>query len=187
MSDFFRQWHRWLSLLVGLFMAVIASTGILLAVEMIVYPPDALPPQKASSGPEPILDRQMAETLLGRAFSGTAQISRVGIGSIRNNFAITTWAPDGKSRTMDADGASISGTVDSGAAPSPVQFGPAAGPNSLHRFLINLHSGYMIKPWGSYLSVCCGLTLLFLSLSGLWMYANMFRRRLKLGRRNPFW
>jgi uncharacterized iron-regulated membrane protein len=71
--------------------------------------------------------------------------------------------------------------------------GPAA-PAKPHRkrkdwyhFIIDLHSGAYFGAFGKIISAIMGAALLFFSLSGIWMYVNMFRKRKTIGRSGLFW
>jgi uncharacterized iron-regulated membrane protein len=56
-----------------------------------------------------------------------------------------------------------------------------------HFILQDLHAGYFMGQTGRVISALLGLSLTFFSLSGLWMYYDMFRRRAKQNRKNLFW
>ncbi len=47
----------------------------------------------------------------------------------------------------------------------------------LSEFVMDLHSGKAFGPLGTWLSIVSGAVLIFLALSGLWMYVQMYRRR----------
>jgi len=68
-----------------------------------------------------------------------------------------------------------------GMPPSP------GGDVALHRFIMSLHTGDFLGPWGKSLFMLAGLALIFFAASGLWMYVDMFRRRLAHGRKEAFW
>ena len=50
----------------------------------------------------------------------------------------------------------------------------------------HLHSGGSFGPVGTAISILSGLALAFFSISGIWMYVRMFRRRPQ-GARKLFW
>ncbi|MFC7535942.1 PepSY domain-containing protein [Sphingomonas sp. GCM10030256] len=111
-----RKWHRWLSVLFGLFMLWIAVTGVLSHVGSLVN--DA---------------RQVA---LAAAPAGFV-------------------CPE----TMNC-------------RPKPAPGGWNLG------LLHHLHSGETFGPIGTAIAILSGLTLIFFSISGLWMYLQMLRGRL---------
>lgn len=59
---------------------------------------------------------------------------------------------------------------------------------SLTGFFHHLHSGEEFGPLGVAISILSGFTLIFFSISGLWMYVQMWRNRTKRGlNRRLFW
>jgi uncharacterized iron-regulated membrane protein len=51
----------------------------------------------------------------------------------------------------------------------------------------HLHSGFLFGTWARLLDLLAGLSLIFLSASGLWMYLQMYKRRRVGGRAGFFW
>ncbi len=77
------------------------------------------------------------------------------------------------------------------AAPAtPPAEGAARTPNPKRRlvgFLHHLHSGEEFGPVGVVISLLSGLAMIFFSISGLWLYYDMYIRRAKAGRGGAFW
>lgn len=72
------------------------------------------------------------------------------------------------------------------AAPAPAP--PNANPKrKLVGFLHHLHSGEEFGPIGVIISLLSGLAMIFFSISGLWLYYDMYIRRAKVGREGVFW
>ena len=63
----------------------------------------------------------------------------------------------------------------------------AKRPRDLQHLIIELHSGNYFGPFGKVISVLMGAVMLFFSISGMWMYIDMFRKRKKIGRSGLFW
>ena len=130
-----RKWHRWLSILFGVFMIWIATTGLLSQLVPIYQRGgltdnrDGPPPAAASALPPGFV---CPETL--------------------------TCRPKPK-------GPSLVGT--------------------LH----HLHSGESFGPGGTIVSILSGFALLFFSVSGVWMYVQMWRGRTRRQRESGklFW
>ena len=57
----------------------------------------------------------------------------------------------------------------------------------LHETIMHIHSGEFFGKFGNVIGLICGLALLFFSISGLWMYWQMFQARSRNGRREVFW
>jgi uncharacterized iron-regulated membrane protein len=51
----------------------------------------------------------------------------------------------------------------------------------------HLHSGEYFGPVGIVISLLSGFAMIFFSFSGLWLYFQMYVRRRKLGKPEPFW
>jgi uncharacterized iron-regulated membrane protein len=54
-------------------------------------------------------------------------------------------------------------------------------------FIKHLHSGETFGPVGVAISIIAGLALMFFAVSGMWMYWQMWRRRVQAGIRGVFW
>lgn len=68
--------------------------------------------------------------------------------------------------------------------PKPKPGDPRALVSTLH----HLHSGETFGPAGTAISILSGLALVFFSLSGLWLYVQMWRNRRERGMRTGwFW
>ncbi|OCC23834.1 hypothetical protein MB02_08345 [Croceicoccus estronivorus] len=59
--------------------------------------------------------------------------------------------------------------------------GERGGFGSLVGLFHHLHSGESFGPVGTIISILSGLTLIFFSVSGLWMYVQMWRNRTRRG------
>jgi uncharacterized iron-regulated membrane protein len=57
----------------------------------------------------------------------------------------------------------------------------------VHEWAKHFHSGQLFGLPARVLDLLAGLSLTFLSVSGLWMYIEMWRKRAKSGRRQVFW
>ena len=113
-----RKWHRWLSVLFGIFMLWIATTGILSQIGSLVNESRAA----AAPRPAPPAGFVCPETMNCR--------------------------------------------------PKPQPGGWNVG------LLHHLHSGETFGPVGTAISLASGLALIFFSISGLWLYVQMYRGRL---------
>ena len=57
----------------------------------------------------------------------------------------------------------------------------------VHEWVKHFHSGYLFGLPARVLDLLAGLALVFLSVSGLIMYFEMYRRRVRAGRKGAFW
>ncbi|MFT4077583.1 MAG: PepSY-associated TM helix domain-containing protein [Asticcacaulis sp.] len=196
---FLRTGHRWISLPVALFMAGIAITGIILHIQLIQHPPQRGGPPPAGaqlSGPGGAerlpsalapLSRANAEALLAAAYRNGDTIATVRLTATDGNPSVTATMIDGTRTRFSPDGTRLPDEGATESAPGVPPAGPMANPESTHRFIMSLHTGDFMGPWGKYVAIICGIALLILSLSGIWMYVQMFLRRFKAGRRSLFW
>ena len=65
--------------------------------------------------------------------------------------------------------------------------GEHGGSPDLYHVIIDLHSGAYFGPVGKGVSALLGAAMLFFSISGVWMYIDMFRKRRRSGRPGLFW
>lgn len=126
-----RDVHRWISVVVGLFMLAIACSGLALQVEASVKGGWTIGPPKPHAGATP-----------------------------------------------------AAGGLPATVAPAVPASSP---PGDLHLFLLQLHRGDLFGPVGTWISILCGVALVILSVTGLWVYIDLLRRRLKGDRRGLFW
>jgi hypothetical protein len=57
----------------------------------------------------------------------------------------------------------------------------------VHEWVKHFHSGYLFGLPARFLDLLAGLSLIFLSVSGIMIYVEMYGRRAKSGRRSLFW
>ena len=65
--------------------------------------------------------------------------------------------------------------------------GPPDENGGLHQTIMHIHSGEFLGKFANVIGLVCGLALFFFSVSGLWMYWQMFDARAKNGRHQIFW
>ena len=61
------------------------------------------------------------------------------------------------------------------------------GGGDLHGLVMHIHSGEYFGKYANVIGLVCGLALFFFSVSGLWMYWQMFNARARNGRSGVFW
>ena len=120
-----RKWHRWSSLIFGLFMALMALTGLTIHANDLLKGDDR-PPSAASLS--------------------------AGASPARPAF---TCPPDYTCRPRPPRGQGL----------------------NFASLVKHIHSGEVAGPLGTVLSILTGVALLFFSVSGLWMYLQLWRNR----------
>lgn len=179
-----RKLHRWFGLISGVFMIIIALTGAALQIEMTVNNHPAS--QFAPPLPEvPAMDSVQASRL-GDQIEAAIDLAQtthpdITFRSIEVNrmpqqasIVLGEGGFEGRRFQVGADGNSIEELAD-----------PRANP--LHKFLIDLHGGFLFGPAGQIISFLMGLILILFGVSGLVIYFDMFTRRRKLGKGGWFW
>ena len=151
-----RTYHRWLSVLFGLFILFIAVTGVLSQIGSLVNN-GGFEDETAERGA-----RQASA--IGQAIVPSAQAHE------HDEAAVA--GEDAKPATATATPAF--------ACPADMTCRPkrVAKPGEWNvGFLHHIHSGEQFGPVGVIISLLSGIALIFFAFSGLWMYIQMFRRR----------
>ncbi len=147
-----RKWHRWLSVLFGLLILFIATTG-LLSHGAALYADSLADPDRAMAAANLIVPTARAHEQAAHATAPARPLA----GSVPAAGATATFAcPE---------------TMNCRVKPDP------DSPRAWVSFFHHLHAGEEFGPIGTALSIASGFALLFFAFSGLWMYLQMYRRR----------
>lgn len=156
-----RKYHRWLSVLFGIFILWIAVTGVLSQIGSLVNN-GGFERESAERGKRPT-------AAIGEAVVPTARAQEPG---------------EDEDETKPATLAAVSGARSPGAAPAAfvcpptMNCRPKQAPGAWNvGFLHHLHSGEQFGPVGTIISLLSGLGLIFFAISGMWMYFQMFTAR----------
>lgn len=184
-----RRLHRWVGSLLGLFFLVIALSGLALQAEIM-----------ADDGSAPALG---VAPKFARGDDGKVRHIALSNAQIQELAARSLAAAHAKAPGMPVIGVQLRlvGNEPIGevvvATPGPKQLfinahtgETAAKPTfirRIHFFLLRLHRGEIIGPLGTVASIVCGVALAILAVSGLCMYLDMFRRRVRAGKTTLFW
>ena len=190
-----RTYHRWVSTAAMILLTWVAVTGVALALDVLFKPrlqpaPPPSPPLNGAALPS------LARAGLAQAYAATP-------GARPTEIEISLSILEGQAL---AEVRLVQASVANSAPPPPLTFvldpasgqaktaPPRAGPSdyikfriALHRLLEKLHRGNIIGRSGQWLSVLTGLSFIFLTVSGIWMYVDMLVRRRRIGKRQPFW
>lgn len=177
-----RTYHRWFAILGGIFLAFVALTGVALQLDLWITgtpPPgaerhDVAPPHRAMP------DRADVARMTDTVFSAMAKRKDVSVERIEFNFAGP--APVAIIGSANPFGSAIRIDPRTGAE-LPIEKVDAGW----HGILQDLHAGYFFSWPGRILSVLLGIGLLILSVTGLKVYFDIYLRRRKAGKKNPFW
>jgi hypothetical protein len=148
-----RKYHRWLSIVFGVFLLWIAATGVM----------SQLAALKANGG----FENETAER-------GQRQAAALG-GAI-----VPAASAHGDDEEAPRPVAVAAGAAAPFVCPADMICRPKPAPDGARAwvgYLHHLHSGEEFGPAGVVISILSGLALLFFAFSGLWMYLRMWGER----------
>ena len=168
-----RQWHRRISLFVGVFMLFIALTGALLQGQTMLGGGDGPPGPGTADGPAapPAVGDDEVKALLASSLAGARRQSPGTVMGIELRFGgrptadVVVAEPTMRKLRLDAR------------TGEPLDTASTPGHRDLHGILLDLHQGAFAGAAGRIISLVCGVALAVLSFTGLWVYVQMFRRR----------
>ena len=152
-----RRYHRWLSVLFGLFLLWIAATGVMSQVAALVAN-GGFEKETVQPGAKQVAAVGQAAAPLARANAGAEDAAAA---AQPGPFV----CPDNM-------------TCKPKAAPNPAR----AWVSYFH----HLHSGEEFGPGGVVISILSGLAMVFFAFSGLWMYLRMWSHR-RANKHQPGW
>lgn len=164
-----RNWHRRLSIYIGIFMFVIAVSGVALQFEMM-----SNGPKNTASANQPVprsdadLQKMFSASLAGMRHDSRSPILGVDM-RINGTHPFTEFVvADRGIRKILVDaktGEIVGGKTSRNDA------------SDWHLFLLELHRGSMAGTTGLWISITCGIVLGILSVTGLGLYIQMYLRR----------
>ncbi|MFT4089446.1 MAG: PepSY-associated TM helix domain-containing protein [Asticcacaulis sp.] len=177
-----RQWHRWIGFPTAIVFIFIAITGIALQLDLVLSGKSP-PGQHASKGtetstlPETPELQQMVARVVDTAHTQAPElkVQRIELSFKDGGAQATIGAGDpfGPQLLIDAHTGAV----------IPV---PERG-TDWHLLLQDLHAGYSFGTVGRIISVLMGIALLVMCGTGFKVYYDLWVRRWRSGRRNPFW
>lgn len=171
-----RRWHRWVALPAALFLIFICVTGLTLHWELARNP---TPPPGGASPAMPLPDKATVGAMVARVMDEARREPGLDVSTVS-----LTFAPGGR----------VIGTASAGPSPlakrveidalTGARFPQKPDPFAFRFLLLNLHSGLLFGWFGATVSILCGLSLLILSVTGLQIWFDAYRRRKN---RKLFW
>ncbi len=178
-----RKWHRWIGTIAGLFLLMMAATGVFIQVDELAewaYPPAPKPADPALFQPiDPVKDSARANELIEKSHPGAPLRALWLQARETGTVAIVVLHEEGKTVEIDLR-TGQEGPPKSAAKPPTV-------PQKIRAFVISLHTLSIGGKPGHLVGAVVGVLLVFLSGSGLWMWVDMLRHRAKGGKRAWFW
>ncbi|WP_206240515.1 PepSY-associated TM helix domain-containing protein [Novosphingobium terrae] len=194
-GDLWRQLHRWIAVTASLFVIWLTVSGLLLSLDNVgANIHTALNGARASSAfdgdqSSPLNDAQLAPMLATTLSAFHRQQPGTGIKVLRLRSFVGY--PQGVVIAADAETTQHVYNANTGAAMKMWEPGypDLSFPSGweLHQALKRFHRGDMFGLTGRWLVLLSGLSLLYLSVSGVVMYLQLWQRRRKNGRSELFW
>lgn len=172
-----RKWHRWLSVPALIFLIIVSISGLVLQVQGFLNEDEEQREQ---------LDNQKSKILLSSAMNYSETLETA-------QKIILRKAGDIKIKKIEMEFRQEPSTVSvytDEESPRIFQINTKTGQiiseklDNSNKFWIKLHSGELYGDFGRSTGIFSGLALLFFSISGFWIYFQMFKRRPKQG---PLW
>jgi len=181
-----RSLHRVVSVAAAVLLILVAASGTWLGFESSWH---TFVTRAAPVAPTPLVDSQAERIALAGLASFRASEPSTPIRAIRARIyagheqgVIVTAGPVTRQRVFDTATGNEVGLSES--------YYPASGfplGMDVHEWVKHFHSGYLFGLPARLLDFVAGLALVFLSVSGLLMYIEMYGRRARSGRKGVFW
>jgi hypothetical protein len=200
-GGWWRSLHRWVSVIAALFLIVVSVTGTLLSIDslsLFIYR-YVEPPEKLVRGLFPI----------GMTIDESSPLPDAGVPAMLNTTLAAYRAAHGDApikvlRLRYFAGMPQGVLVTGGSEPRQVVYNAATGQRvsmtepgypytgfpfgwEEHELVKRIHRGDVFGIPGRLMDVFAGLSLVFLSLSGLIMYYRLWNSRRRIGRKQIFW
>jgi uncharacterized iron-regulated membrane protein len=175
-----RKIHRWVSFPIAIFLLLIAATGLLLQFEELTE----------EEGDERPVAAAQAIAMPGDAAGSLVTQALAAAQATRPDFQVKqvnlSWAGGSPSVTLMKGERRDEASMTYDPATQKATYVPAE-PESFHRLLIGLHTGKIAGGAGIAISLLAGLILAILSVTGLLVYLDMWKRRRAAGKTGMFW
>lgn len=180
----FRKLHRWFSLPLCLFIVLVLATGVALQVEetLATLGGDEERGPDASQGPAPapLTDAEI-EALVGIALA-QSRSAEPDFRPSRIEVDLTPGRESSRLAMQPRGGPFV--IVDHATGETTAVMNPTM---PLHVWFIRLHTGGVAGPLGIWIMLFTSLALMFLAVSGLVLYYQMWANRKQRGRGKLFW
>ena len=195
-GGFWRMLHRWISVVAAAFLVVVTLSGAWLAVESLgfainmaaAHRPGSPPPQHVDPS-SPLKDAELPAMLHTTLAAYDEAMPRGALRVVRLRYyggmpqgGIVTGEETAHQRVYNAvTGRRVSET-EPGYPAVPFPFGWQA-----HQIAKSIHRGDYFGLTGRFMDLFAGLAMIYLSISGIVMYADLWGKRRKLGRKGLMW
>ncbi|MXP45766.1 PepSY-associated TM helix domain-containing protein [Allopontixanthobacter sediminis] len=181
----FRKLHRWFSLPLCLFVVLVLLSGVALQVEETIGifegGEESSPVASQTAPPVERLTDAEIRTMVGEALSKSKE-QQPDFRATRIELDITPGREFTRLAVQPRGGPYV--TVDRASGETDANMNPAV---PMHVWFIRLHTGTLAGPLGILIMLVTSLALMFLAVSGLVLYYQMWANRKNRGRRKLFW
>jgi hypothetical protein len=200
-----RRLHRWFSVVAAVFVLYVAFTGLIMAFDSVwtttYMATHGLAPPSGGGPPPPALIQMFAddgtvldadlESMLRTTLTAASKTSPDALpprvvrlrmfGGMRQGVVVSG-DEVAEQLAFDATTGASAGLYETGypRTPMPFQWG-------VHETLKRMHRGDFFGLTGRWMDLLTGIAILFLTVSGITMYLQLYRARGKLGRQGVFW
>jgi uncharacterized iron-regulated membrane protein len=181
----FRKLHRWVSLPLCLFVVLVLLSGVALQVEETIGTLEGEEERSAvvSQDAEPaerLTDAEI-QAMVGEAL-GLSREQQPDFRPGRIELDLTPGRESTRLAVQPRGGPFV--TVDRASGATNANMNPGV---PMHVWFIRLHTGSLAGPVGIWIMLVTSLALMFLAVSGLVLYYQMWNNRKNRGRRKLFW
>lgn len=178
-----RQFHRWVSIFAAIFLLAVSATGVILQVQKLTGE-DADADKPGKTDQVSALSTAIPSPDYAALISRTLDAAR----ARAPNTPIT-------SIVLKGEGDEVEGVVEfPGDPPRQLTIDARSGRverderHEAESLILRIHSGEILGEPGVVLGILWGLALVILSITGGWVYIDMYRRRRKAsGKAGLFW
>ena len=197
-GGWWRTLHRWVSVVMAAFLLVVALSGTWLAYESLVFgyyltahlPAPGRPMAQPKSPLTPLADAQLPGMLrtsvdAWRNRFGDEPLKVVQLriyGGMPQGALVFGPGDDTRQVVFNADTGREVSETEPGYPETGFPFGWQA-----HQYAKQIHRGFFLGLAGRWMGLFSGVSVIFLSVSGAWMYYEMWWQRRRTGRRGLIW
>lgn len=174
-----RKYHRWISLVAALFLVVVGTTGVVLQVQRLVGGEEEQEREREAATESEAAPRFDPTVMLARTLAAAQQRAP---GRALASVELLPGGDDPKGVVILAGDHARRIVIDA-------RDGDVVEdePYEAESLILRIHSGAIFGEPGVFLGILWGLALVGLSLTGAWVYLDLYRRRRKSGKSGMFW
>ena len=174
-----RKYHRWISVVAALFLIVVGTTGVVLQVQRLMGGEEEQEREREAATESEAAPRVDPSVLLSRTLAAAQQRAP---GRALVSIELLPGGDEPKGVVILAGDHARRIVVDA-------RDGDVVEdrPYEAESLILRIHSGAIFGEPGVFLGIFWGLALVGLSLTGAWVYLDLYRRRRKSGNGGMFW